>query len=340
MSNSYAGKTAKIIGGKPSFDSAWPWMAGIIEKNKSDFDGQYCGGSLISSQWVLTAGHCVIGSDHINPKPANEIDIIINRSQLDTDMGERIAVSNIIIHPDYDDFTLENDLALIQLQNPSATQPIQLISTYSNLDLAGQNVTAMGWGKLSVTKNLFPSILHEVDLRITDLNSCANLPGVTSDMLCAGDLHQSKDTCTGDSGGPLIAFDVNSKSWKQVGITSWGNGCATRGFYGVYTRVKSYFNYISDVICSASDKPQPAELSLSIDGNSISAEWSPTPSNIGNILNYAPFPDAHPISNIDLKQHHSFSTTLQHGDAYYVGITRYHNNCHSDFSNIEQFVIH
>lgn len=80
----------------------------------------FCGASLIAKDWVLTAGHCVV-----DQSPAN-FDIIINQAQLDADTGERIAVERIVLHPQYNNITLANDLALIKLKSASQIQPIQL----------------------------------------------------------------------------------------------------------------------------------------------------------------------------------------------------------------------
>ena len=93
--------TAKIIGGNVADSNAWPWMTGLIFKNREDpFRGQYCGGSLISKQWVLTAAHCV------HDQNTSTIDVVINRADLTVNTGERLAIEHIIIHPLFNNITL------------------------------------------------------------------------------------------------------------------------------------------------------------------------------------------------------------------------------------------
>lgn len=327
-------KTAKIIGGTPSNTAQWPWMVGLVKTNQSPFDGIFCGATLIASNWVLTAAHCVIDES------SKSFDVIINYAQLDKSSGERLTVKHIIIHPLYDNITLDNDLALLELSAPSAQQPITFLSSYSSQDSARKPVIALGWGTTSDTKNIYPTELHQVDLSIVDNTECSrNLPDVTENMLCAKAISAKKDTCRGDSGGPLIVFDEESQSWRQAGLTSWGIGCAIPEFSGVYTRVKNYASFISDNICSDDETPAPAILSLGIDGLLVTANWHSPNNDYGHRLNYAPFPQAQPIRSIDLNKLTQFSTLLAPGNAFYVAITNYNGNCTSNFSNIKHFII-
>ncbi|MCF6202252.1 MAG: serine protease [Methylococcaceae bacterium] len=327
-------KTEKIIGGSPSSTTQWPWMAGLVKKDIPPFDGIFCGASLIASNWVLTAAHCVIDESN------NTLDVIINYAQLDESTGERSAVKRIIIHPLFDNVTLDNDLALLELSTPSTQQPITFLSSYSSQDSARKPVIALGWGTTSDTKNIYPSELHQVDLSIVDNAECSKkLPDVTEKMLCAKTNSAKKDTCRGDSGGPLIVFDEESQSWRQAGITSWGVGCAIPEFSGVYTRIKSYAFFISDNICSDDETPAPAILSLNIDGLVVTANWRSKRNDFRHRLNYAPFPQAQPIRSIDLNKLTHFSTLLVPGNAFYVAITSYNGNCTSNFSNIKHFIL-
>jgi secreted trypsin-like serine protease len=327
-------KTEKIIGGTPSSPTQWPWMAGLVKKDLSPFDGIFCGASLIASRWVLTAAHCVVDESN------SSLDVIINYAQLDESTGERLTVKHIIIHPLYDNLTLDNDLALLELNTPSAQQPITFLSSYSSQDSARKPVIALGWGTLSDTKNIYPTDLHQLDLSIVDNAECSkNLPDVTENMLCANTISAKGDTCRGDSGGPLIVFDEESQSWRQAGITSWGIGCAISEFSGVYTRIKNYASFISDNICSDDETPTPAILSLDIDGLVVTANWHSPNNDFGHRLNYAPFPQAQPIRSINVNKLTQFSTSLAPGNAFYVAITSYNGNCTSKFSNIKHFIL-
>lgn len=326
--------SAKIIGGSRSDSNEWPWMSGLVYKHDSISDGLFCGASLIAKDWILTAAHCLSGEDR------SSFDVIINQAQLDRTNGERINVSHIIIHPLFNNFNLKNDLALIRLSNSSQFQPLKVLSPHAYLDSPGKQTIALGWGTTSSTTLKYPLELMQVDLPIIDNPLCAiSMGDITNDMLCAGNGLGNKDTCTGDSGGPLIAFDPESKSWLQVGITSWGFECATINEYGVYTRLKNYASFISDHICTATETPSPASLKLSINGNIVSARWNTVNKASGYHLSYAPYPEAQTIYSINMGQTTHFSAKLKKGSAYYVAISSYNDNCLSDYSNIEHFII-
>jgi len=324
----------RIIGGGPADSSAWPWMAGLTYKVPNYDNEVFCGASLIASDWVLTSAHCIIDENSKN------IEVIINQAKLDGDGGERLEVEYILLHPEYDDFSLENDLALIKLATPSSNQPINVLAPYSSQDNEGKAAIALGWGTTSTTSLKYPLDLQQVDLPLIGNPQCDTAMGdITDDMLCAGDGLGGKDTCFGDSGGPLIVFDTESQSWRQVGITSWGFDCAAPDVFGVYTRLKNYASFISEHICTPSQTPAPVSLDLGLDGNTVNANWNSINDISGYRLNYAPYPTAQTIYSMDMNQITGLSVELPTGSAFYVAITSYHGNCLSDYSNIEHFVI-
>ncbi|NOQ14324.1 MAG: trypsin-like serine protease [Methyloprofundus sp.] len=327
-------RIAKIIGGRTAGSNAWSWMAGLVYKHYSISDGLFCGASLIAKDWVLTAAHCVIYEDK------SSLDIIINQAELDNRNAERLAIEQIIIHPLFDNFSLENDLALIKLATPSHIQPIQVLAPFSSQDNAGKPAIALGWGSISPTSRQYSLDLHQVELPIIDTPRCdAAMGDITDGMLCAGEGLGLKDTCFGDSGGPLVVFDSESRTWHQAGITSWGFGCAIVDFYGVYTRLKTYASFISDHICSSHELPPPVSLKLNINGNIVSTSWNALNNISGYRLNYAPYPAAQTIGSIDMNHTTDLSVRLETGSAYYVAISSYNNNCLSAYSNIEHFII-
>lgn len=245
-----------IIGGYEATRGAWPWMAGLVRASELDiYQGLFCGGSLIDDDWVLTAAHCTIGNR------ADEIDIIIGVHDLEQDIaagiGERIGVKRILMHPEYNDISLENDIALIQLERPvTGYSPVSLVSATG--DLANRQATAIGWGDTDIRAfhDNYPTTLHQVELPIVSNATCIAayddwIPPGTPDsnfdgMLCAGYAQGGSDTCAGDSGGPLVIFERDH--WELAGITSFGDGCARPGRYGVYTRVSQYLDFIVDTI--------------------------------------------------------------------------------------------
>jgi trypsin len=237
----------RIIGGvEVDPPGKYPFMAALVRRGGDPYDDQYCGGSVISPNWVLTAAHCVVGES------ASTVDVVIGRHDLSSGAGERIAASRIVIHPSYDDISLENDLALIRLASPTSFAPVGLPADTS-LETAGTMLTVAGWGDtMSIPQ--WPYELREVDLPVVGDAACRNayadfdytgyvLPSAV--MFCAGDLAAGGiDSCPGDSGGPLFA--TTAQGFTQVGIVSWGNGCGLAGYPGVYTRVSAFTGWIAD----------------------------------------------------------------------------------------------
>ncbi|BCG62439.1 MAG: prostasin [Methyloprofundus sp.] len=355
--NAIAQIMPRVIGGKSASLPEWPWMSGLVSKRTSSLNGTFCGATLVAKRWVLTAAHCVTETHEetvpdtdpaetivtVTPVSTSSFDVIINHAKLSSSSrGERLTVAEVIIHPEYNSETLENDLALVRLRTASQFLPIKLLSPFTSQDAPGQTGIALGWGTQDPDTTLTPNILQQVDLPIVSQDTCSeSMEEIKDGMLCAGTGIGGKDTCFGDSGGPLIVFDSESKSWRQAGITSWGFGCALPDTYGVYTRVQDYATFISDTICNANEIPAPVTLNLSIDNQTVSSNWnsSSTAAVSGYRLNFAPYPEAETIQSIELNQLTALSATLEPGFAYYIAITSYKDNCLSSFSNIEELII-
>lgn len=329
-------RMARVIGGSAADSGAWPWMAGLVYNHSTTRNNVFCGASLIAKDWVLTAAHCVVDIG------SSSFDVIINQAHLEIDTvnGERKHVGYILFHPFYNDFNLDNDLALLKLASPSRNQPINVLAPFTLQDHAGKSAIALGWGATTTTPLRYPVELQQVDLPLIDNPRCnAAMGSVTDDILCAGDGQGERDTCFGDSGGPLMVFDTESGTWQQAGITSWVFACAAPGFFGVYTRLKNYAAFISDHICTPDQIPAPVSLNLGINGNIAGASWNTVDNAAGFRLNYAPFPDAPTIESIDMNRATDLAVKLAVGSAFYVGITSYNGNCISEYSNIEHFII-
>ncbi|MBF0467311.1 MAG: serine protease [Desulfamplus sp.] len=249
----------RIVGGQTVTDpSKYPWMAALVYSNEDDLArGQFCGGVLIEPFWVLTAAHCVCEDYSTLPLQAHSIDVVLDMLNLNasTDTYERIEVSKIIVHPDYDDILTDNDFALIQLKTPSTKQPVDFLATsetdFSFLKLSltsKKNVmaTAMGWGSTEPKNRSYPDQLQEVKLPLVSNEDCAVFFGdgeITENMLCAGFAEGGKDACLGDSGGPLVT-PLTDGGYILTGIVSWGNGCAQPDSYGVYSRISKGSGWI------------------------------------------------------------------------------------------------
>ena len=228
----------KIVGGAAAPQGQNRWITSV-QKN-----GHFCGAALIADGWVLTAGHCVIG------EKAKKIRVWVGGYDLrQSGGGQSVKVKKIHLHPGYDDDTLRNDLALLELQSPVDGSLPRAVAAdaaiTSKLAKPGKVVTVSGWGALS-ENGASPNVLHEVALPVVsnaECNSGASYGGeIVSSQLCAGLRDGGKDSCYGDSGGPLWASHQGQD--HLLGIVSWGEGCALPRKYGVYTRVASFKSWI------------------------------------------------------------------------------------------------
>ena len=184
---------------------------------QSSWGGHFCGGSLVREDWVVTAAHCVEGES------PSSIDVVIGLHNINGTSGAITRdVQQIIVHPSYSGWSLNNDYALLRLSSPVTTfEPIQLVTDDSH-DVEPVMSTTMGWGATQ-EGGWGSTYLMEVDVPIDD--SCGNYSNseITNNMVCAGDGNGGEDSCQGDSGGPLIMTNDEGE-YELIGIVSWGYG--------------------------------------------------------------------------------------------------------------------
>jgi secreted trypsin-like serine protease len=231
--------TTRIIGGTELSLGERPWMVSLQEGGF-----HFCGGSLIAPDWVLTAAHCVQGSTEGLSIQADFVDLNQSNS------GERSDISDIYVHPDYQNGAA-TDVALLKLTTPiSSITPVTLATdTFMNdFAPAGTMMSVSGWGVTRENGDI-ANLLQTVDVPLVPREQC-NAPsaydGQISDTeICAGYQHGTRDSCQGDSGGPLVTLGAGQ--YVQTGIVSWGEGCALPDKYGVYARVASFSNWITSI---------------------------------------------------------------------------------------------
>lgn len=233
----------KIIGGTTAADGRWPAQVSVQRGSPSSHS---CGGTLISADWVMTASHCFHNSRGQLVIRPGDLTIVAGTNNNSNGSGEHRGVSRIVVHPSYDPATQDNDIALLQLSQPvTINNPAMLASPATDAAWAGtgQTVTATGWGNIrSSGAAVYPALLQQVDVAVVSQAGCNAAYGdITDNMICAA--ASGKDTCQGDSGGPLFASN-HAGGVVQVGITSFGNGCAMPGYPGVYTRVSRYNDWV------------------------------------------------------------------------------------------------
>ncbi|CAH1274514.1 F2 [Branchiostoma lanceolatum] len=245
-----------VVGGMEVDPGAFPWQAMLwdIRPARNRF---FCSGSLLNGRWVITAAHCILETE------VRRDDFIVRLGRHTTRRGvfERTErVDEIIVHPYFNGYTYDSDIALLKLSGPEVTfteyiLPICLpdVLDARRLLRSGQIGTVTGWG--ATEEGGSPSTtLMKVSLPVVSLGRCRHAhpqyaDGMSKNMFCAGRISGGRDACRGDSGGPFAAYD-NGRS-KLLGIVSWGDGCARQGKYGVYTRVHRFREWIATYV----DKP-------------------------------------------------------------------------------------
>ncbi|KAJ8387726.1 hypothetical protein AAFF_G00150270 [Aldrovandia affinis] len=217
--NRPAVSSQKIVGGVNARRGEWPWI-GSLQYQRS----HRCGATLIHRKWLLTAAHCF----NSEPSPA--------------------GWTRVILHPGFNRTSMDFDVALLELSIPAqqsyTIQPVCLPSPVHGFPRTADCYIA-GWGALSEGGTL-TSVLQKAAVSIIEQPECGRAygDGLMASMMCAGSPEGGKDTCMGDSGGPLTCRG-NSGQWFVAGVTSWGRGCGRIGFPGVYTRVTAIREWIS-----------------------------------------------------------------------------------------------
>merc|ERR1712142_235598 len=252
----------RIVGGKETEINEFPWMAAL--KRGGQF---FCGGTLVASQWVLSASHCMyLDQDMTIEAKAEDIEIVLgdhdNTVDDETDITKTIKLDSYIKHPNWNvngDF--DADIVMLKLAEEvdlNIFTPACLAKTGQTF--VGMKAWAYGWGGLDPAAEQYPNKLMKVEVPIISDEQCQadmGLDGkgcditITEGMLCAGGV-AGEDSCGGDSGGPLTV-EVDGQH-VLVGDVSFGTreGCAKDGYYGVYAAVSFYRAWVDETMSADS----------------------------------------------------------------------------------------
>lgn len=238
----------RIVGGKAAPDGAWPWQIVLFQRGANGVYIPICGGSLISAQWVLTAAHCVPGYKTASYR--------VGYGSVEMSKMKVSEVAEVRPHASYDPETSDNDIALIKLAAPvTGVQFAALAKSGPRAEQAGDRLTVTGFGRMAECPSgqsgaacRMQERLQQVDVPVVAIDACRasyrDTPSVLGDrQICAGYTEGGRDSCQGDSGGPLVRAIGNDR-WEQIGVVSWGIGCARANKPGVYTRVAAFSDWL------------------------------------------------------------------------------------------------
>jgi len=261
----------RIVGGEDSTSGKYPWIVSLNAGPAfgSDSHMHNCGGTLVASNWVVTAAHCIV--DAGTPKK-DDLTVLLGAFDFanDDDTKRKDVALEIdpIVHEDYNNPNqLSNDIALLKLsESVDLNIYTPACMAAKDADYTGKNGRVYGWGSLASCPAQDPTVLQEVEVNIISDEACSAQESdsvtvsnptnptecitdsssyegrISEEMLCAG--APGKDSCQGDSGGPFTVKSEETNQHDLVGVVSWGDGCAADGMFGVYAEVAKLRDWI------------------------------------------------------------------------------------------------
>lgn len=255
----------KIVDGVSARECELKWQVGLVQDGKAT---PFCGGSLISAHWVLTAAHCI--------QSVRENDVQYHlvlgeyEPSFETGFEQKIEPKKSFIHPDYDSTTVDWDFALVWLKEPAVmSECVGTICLPTEEVEPGTECKISGWGTLSAGGGQSSHLL-ETTVHIRKKRRCTfpftgyGNEEITDSMMCAmGEMTswwfwRRSDACQGDSGGPLVCWNKVTKRWYLQGLTSWGRGCGSWWYPGIYANIVKVRGWIDATMRDPAYIPAPA----------------------------------------------------------------------------------
>ncbi|XP_046747998.1 chymotrypsin-2-like [Diprion similis] len=221
----------RIIAGLPAAEGEYPYTVSL-----RSYNSHFCGGSIISNRWILTAAHCISG---IQP---SQITVVAGTNRLDSG-GDFYQALRTVINPNWNSLLTRNDIALIEVNREivfgDKVGPIALPT--EDFNKVGYWAELSGWGSVRLIPPVAKNELQYVFLPVIDQDQCLSRSFKTTDANICTSTRTGQGACYGDSGSPLVAEGV------QIGLVSWGTLCAF-GQPDVHTRVWSFVDWIKETI--------------------------------------------------------------------------------------------
>uniref|UniRef100_A0A8C0U1W9 coagulation factor Xa n=1 Tax=Cyanistes caeruleus TaxID=156563 RepID=A0A8C0U1W9_CYACU len=230
----------RIVGGDECPPGQCPWQAVLIDEEGKVF----CGGTVLSENFILTAAHCI--------NQSKEIKVVVGEEKKEPSESMH-TVDKILVHSKFIIDTYDNDIALLKLKEPIRFSEYVVAACLPKADFANEVLMNQRSGRVSGFGREFEGGRRSKKLKVLEVpyvnrNTCkqsTNL-AITENMFCAGYDTEQKDACQGDSGGPHVTRYKDT--YFVTGIVSWGEGCARKGKYGVYTKLSRFLRWVRTVM--------------------------------------------------------------------------------------------